>query len=95
MGSKRAMKEKSLSQIKQKLAGTLARNKAIKFRWEHTPKEERCGLLAEMGRQYKITRERIRQIVNRKDSDQTYLEKPQNQRQGSLLTKLIDYLLRR
>ena len=73
----------------QEQAGTLERNKAIKWRWIHGESQ------AEMGRQYKISRQAINIICHRKDSDQTYLEKPQNQRQGSLLTKLIGCLLGR
>ena len=83
--------KKTQSIILQEYYQTLERNKAIKFRWEHTPKEERWGLLAEMGRQYNRSRERIRKIVNNPNVtlDRNYLQAPPNQRQPFYLLKLI------
>lgn len=56
--------KKTISIRLQERYKTLERNKAMKWRYDNTPEKERWGLLTEMGKQYGISRERARVIVN-------------------------------
>ncbi len=67
----------------------LERNKAIRFRWEQGESQ------AEMGRQYKISRQAVNIICHRPDPDGNTPETPPNQRETSLLARLMGYLLQR
>ena len=82
---------KTLSEIRQEKAGTLERNRAIKFRWEHNP--NKWGIQTEMARQYKISRQAINIICHRKDLQNTP-QKPQNRRGGVFWGKLIVWVRR-
>lgn len=72
----------------QEQAGTLERNKAIKWRWIHGESQ------AEMGRQYKISRQAINIICHRKDSQSTP-ETHHDGHWGFYFKKLMSYLLGR
>ncbi len=80
---------KTLSEILQDRAGTSARNKAIKFRWEH---DKTRGIQAEMARQYHISKQAIHQIINNPNVITAYHQTSPNQRQAFYLKKLMGYI---
>lgn len=53
---------KTQSEIRQELAGTLERNRTIKWRWEHDP--DKWGIQTLMAQQYKISKQAINQIIH-------------------------------
>ncbi len=84
---------KTPSQIRQQLAGTLESNKAIKFRYEHGETITELSKQRHNGR--KVSKQRIHQIINNPNVITAYHQTHPVGILGVLWGYLMDYLLRR